>query len=122
MRIGDTTANDVSRRLSDRRRTLKRGLAAWSGRNVTAACSVRNLSPAGAQLTFEGSTMAPDTFELVIEIDGLEYDCEVVRRTGVQVGVRFLGPPRPSRYRRTQCLAPTGRAPRLLRRPLSSAD
>lgn len=39
----------------------------------------------------EPGAAVPDTFELIIPLDGLEVDCEVVWRRGNKLGVRFLG-------------------------------
>jgi len=89
-------------RSADRRRTLKAGLIAYSGRHVTLRCAVRDLSDGGARLQFEGSIDAPDTFELIIDMDGLEADCRVVWRRGKEVGVLFVGGTRQIEKKRTQ--------------------
>jgi hypothetical protein len=54
----------------------------------------------------EGSVSAPDTFELIIDIDGFEARCEVVWRKTSEVGVRFLGAPRMVAPKRTQVINP----------------
>ena len=77
-----------------RRRVLKAGVVAYNDRHVTLPCTVRDLSATGARVRVEGSVSAPDTFELIIDIDGFEANCQVVWRKGNEIGVRFLGAPR----------------------------
>jgi hypothetical protein len=110
----------VERRQSPRRRVLKGGVVAFNDRFVTLPCTVRDLSDGGARLRIEGSINAPDTFELIIEIDGLEASCEVVSRRGNEVSVRFTAPPRMLPPRRIQVVNPIAVAatqPSLRKRP-----
>ena len=83
----DTSADkpQVERRQSPRRRVLKGGVVAFNDRHVTLPCAVRDISDGGARLRIEGSMNAPDTFDLIIEIDGLEAPCEVVSRRGNEI-------------------------------------
>ena len=81
-------------RIAPRRRMLKSGIVAYSGRHCTIPCTVRDISDGGARLRVTSSLLAPDTFELIIESEGLEADCEVVWRDESQIGVRFVGAPR----------------------------
>ena len=83
---------------------MKAGLIAYSGRHVTLQCAVRDLSDTGARLLVEGSIDAPDTFELLVAIDGTEADCRVVWRRGKEVGVLFVGGVRRSEKKRTQVI------------------
>jgi PilZ domain len=91
---------------SPRRRVLKAGIAASNDRHLTAACTVRDISDTGARLRLESSLGVPDTFELIIETDGFEADCEVVWRSKNEVGVRFLGAPRRVATKRAQIVTP----------------
>lgn len=75
-----------------RRRMLKSGVIAYSGRQVTLKCGIRDFSDSGARLIVEGTVAAPDTFELISEIDGIEVACQVVWRRSKEVGVKFTGP------------------------------
>jgi hypothetical protein len=61
----------------------------------------------------------PDTFELIIEVDGLEADCEVVWRSKNEAGVRFLAAPRKVAHKRLQVvnLIVPPSAPTLRRKP-----
>ena len=94
--------NATAPRRAPRRRVLKSGVIAFNGRHSTLPCGVRDLSDEGARLTVDGSVAAPDTFELLVDLDGLEAQCEVVWRRAKEVGVRFLAPPQYGAKRRTQ--------------------
>lgn len=106
-------------RRAARRRVLKAGLAASNDRHLTVNCTVRDLSDTGARLKTEGSVGVPDTFELTIEVDGLEASCAVVWRSGQEVGVKFLAAPRKVAARRAQIINPMVPAsqPSLRRKP-----
>ena len=59
-------------RAAPRRRVLKSGIIAFNDRYSALPCTVRNLSATGAHLRAEGSINTPNTFELLIELDGFE--------------------------------------------------
>jgi PilZ domain-containing protein len=106
-------------RIAPRRRMLKSGRIAYADRHVTIECLVRDMSATGARLKVSGSVTAPDTFELLIALDGLEANCQVVWRSGQDIGVKFLGAPRIVGTKRGQsitAMVPT-RAPTLRRKP-----
>ncbi|NJO36077.1 MAG: PilZ domain-containing protein [Rhodospirillales bacterium] len=89
-----------------RRRVLKAGVVAYNDRHVSLPCTVRDVSATGARVRVDGSVSAPDTFELIIDIDGFEASCQVVWRKGNEIGVRFLGAPRMVAPKRTQVINP----------------
>jgi PilZ domain-containing protein len=93
---------DGDGRIAPRRRILKSGIAASNDRRLTVNCTVRDISDTGARLRIEGSMTVPDTFELIIELDGLEAPCQVVWRKGGEVGVKFLAAPRVVAAKRAQ--------------------
>jgi PilZ domain-containing protein len=104
-----------------RRRVLKSGVIAFNGRYSVLPCTVRNLSTTGALLRAEGSINTPNTFELLIGLDGFEASCEVVWRKNEGIGVRFLAAPRTTTAKRVQvvnALVPV-RPPTLRRKPLT---
>lgn len=113
------TPDDARR--APRRRVLKAGIAASNGRHLTVACGIRDMSSTGARVRTDGSIGVPDTFELIIESDGLEADCQVVWRKANEVGVRFLSAPRIVTAKRTQVVNPVtpARAPTLRRKPIA---
>ena len=120
---GNTLVKDAQSdaRQASRRRVLKAGIAASNDRRLTIACTVRDVSATGARLRTDGSLQLADTFDLIIELDGLEASCQVVWRKGNEVGVRFLGAPRIVTARRVQVIDPVlpTKAPSLRRTPTS---
>ena len=106
--IGNTLVKETQddARIAPRRRVLKAGVAASNDRHITVACTVRDVSATGARLRTDSSLSIPDTFELIIEVDGLEANCEVIWRKGSEVGARFLGAPRIVAAKRTQVINP----------------
>lgn len=111
-----STSDSADERLKDRRRVLKAGVIAYSGRHVTLRCGIRDISEGGARVVVEGSVAAPDTFELLSDTDGMEVSCEVVWRRGMEIGVRFLSPPRYVDRRRQQVVTQAKTAKPTLRR------
>ena len=63
---------------------------------------------------------SPTHFELIIEVDGLEADCQVVWRKANEVGVKFLAAPRIVAVKRAQVISPLtpAKAPTLRRTPV----
>jgi len=113
--VNSDPTNDA--RKAPRRRMLKAGLIAFNNRHSTLQCTVRDLSDGGARLNVPGSINAPDTFELLIELDGLEANCAVVARSANEVRVKFLSPVRLVPARRVQVIgAMASREPPSLRR------
>ena len=100
-----------------RARTLKRGVVAFSGRHATVECSVRNISTTGCQISSDAHQLIPDTFELLIELDGLWYPCKVAWRKPPLIGVVFTGPTQPAKVTRTQVVLASAPARFRLRRP-----
>lgn len=103
----DTLGTAPAQRIDDkrsapRRRILKAGIVAYNDRRSTLPCTVRDLSTTGARLRVNGSVNAPDTFDLIVELDCLEASCQVVWRKADQIGVRFLSAPRIVAARRIQ--------------------
>jgi hypothetical protein len=85
-----------------RRRVLKAGIVAFNDRHSTLPCTVRNVSDTGALIRMPATLSPPDTFDLIIELDGLEASCTVMWRKGEDVGVRFDEPPRRIAPKRSQ--------------------
>ena len=108
--ISDTTCGRPGheRRASARRRVLKAGRIVFNEGYSTLACTVRDFSATGARLRIEGAIVIPDTFDLIVEIDGLVARCDVVARRAGEVAVRFLAPPRTVTPTRSQVVRPLG--------------
>ncbi|HEX4892301.1 MAG TPA: response regulator [Hyphomicrobiaceae bacterium] len=73
-----------------RKRVLKGGVIAFSARHATIPCVVRDISEKGARLQVQNGAGVPDTFELIVELDGIEAHCAIVWRKPSEVGVEFL--------------------------------
>ena|SRR5450631_1325875 len=93
------------KRQATRRKVLKSAIAAYHDRHCTVACVVRDISATGARLRVESSVDVPDTFELIIELDGLEAKCKVVWRLQKELGIQFIGAPRKAEPKRTQIVS-----------------
>ena len=83
----------VDHRRQTRKRMLKGGTIAFNGRHSTLPCVVRDLSNTGARLQVAQANSVPDTFELLIDLDGFEAPVEVAWRDLSEVGVRFTAKP-----------------------------
>ena len=105
------------KRAAPRRRVLKGAYIAYQDRHCTLECTVRDLSAGGARLEVRGAMHAPDAFLLVIELDGIEADCEVIRRTSSELAVKFMSPPRAVPAKRSQVVHASSRTPSLRRQP-----
>ncbi|MGE0627765.1 MAG: PilZ domain-containing protein [Hyphomicrobiaceae bacterium] len=106
-------------RCAPRRRLLKGAVAAFNSRHCSIPCTVRDISDTGARLRSDASVTIPDHFELIIDLDGVEADCEVVWRRDHDLGVRFVTPPRKVGARRQQIVQAnaTERSVNIRRRP-----
>ena len=100
-----TDPKQDNNRHAPRRRVLKSGLVAFNQRHATLSCAVRDLSDTGALLRLSEVAHVPQRFELIVELDGLEADCEMIWRRGRDIGVRFSAPPRKAAPRRSQSVA-----------------
>lgn len=94
-----------------RRRVIKGGVIAFSNRRITVPCMVRDISDAGARLKVDRASEIPDTFDLLVDLDGCEYECEVMWREDNQIGVRFLAEPTHKNPTRLQVVQPSFPAP-----------
>lgn len=99
-----TDPTKCDRRRVPRRRLLKGAIVAFSDRYCTIPCTVRNISHLGALLQSKSASSIPDQFELIIELDGTEVQCEIVWRKKFEFGVKFLEFPRQGEPRRHQVI------------------
>ena len=97
----------VDHRRHTRKRMLKGGTIAFNGRHSTLPCVVRDLSETGARLQVAQATSVPDTFELLIDLDGFEAFVEVAWRTQSEVGVHFRSAPTKVAPKRAQSMSVT---------------
>ncbi len=121
---------EAERRIVKRSRLLKGGIIAFSARHATIPCVLRDLSDTGARLQVAQSSAVPDTFELIVELDGLEVPCQVVWRKLTEIGVSFLAEPTRVNPKRAQVIGNSGptarstlrRTPNPALRPLRPAE
>lgn len=79
------------RRSLARHRTLKGARIVVNGGFSTFQCTVRNLSPTGAQLRVTSIIGIPDTFDLLLD-DKQSFACTVMWRRETELGVSFNQP------------------------------
>ena len=78
------------RRKAPRSRVLKSGKIIIAPKAPAIACTIRNLSDAGALLIVESSTYGiPTLFELVIG-NGPRLSCRTVRRDQTSIAIEFI--------------------------------
>lgn len=106
--------------MAKRRRTLKAGVIAFNGHFMTYNCTVREISDTGARVRVDDVMGIPNHFDLIIELDAVEYACEAIWRRQGEIGVRFIGPPRLKARTRAQVVtsvATSAQKPTLRRPP-----
>ncbi len=81
----------MEKRGVSRRRVLKRVRVSFLDGACAVDCLLRNDSDAGAYIEITDGLLIPDLFTLHNEMDQYKVDCEVVRRVGKTVGVKFVG-------------------------------
>lgn len=84
-------------------------------RHATFSCFVRDLSQRGARLEVEGSVNAPDAFDSLINLEGLEAKWELVWRACADFGVKIITRASQTTPRHKEVIALPERKP-LLRR------
>jgi hypothetical protein len=80
----------VEKRKAVRARTLLGGVIAFNNRASTMDCQVRNLSSAGAKLTFTNTAVVPDQFDLKIACKEQSFRARMVWRAPNAAGIAFL--------------------------------
>ncbi len=79
---------EEERRAVIRHRTLKGARIVVNEGFSTYQCTVRNFSPAGAQLRVTSIIGIPDNFELLLD-DKQSFNCTVIWRRETELGVSF---------------------------------
>jgi hypothetical protein len=74
-----------------RRRTLLAGQIILNSGEVVIDCTVKNLSDGGALLSLAGSVMLPESFQLRIPSRNAFVTGRLAWRSGLEVGMQFLG-------------------------------
>ena len=84
----------IGRRLRERRSTprytvSKDSKILFRNRSCQMKCTVAELSNSGARLRPTDVGLLPNEFDLILS-PGQQVKCEVIHRTGTEIGVRFL--------------------------------
>jgi hypothetical protein len=79
------------RRKAARSRTLLGGVIAFNRRMSSMDCQVRNISPAGAKVTFTNTAAGPDKFDLTLAHKERSFRARMAWRSIDEAGVEFLG-------------------------------
>ena len=87
--MGGKEDEGSERRHDRRRKTLKSAKIVFNNNQSVFDCAVRDLSETGARLALGDLIPLPKHFKLVLH-DGMTHDCEVIRHTGTEIGVRFM--------------------------------
>lgn len=98
----------TNNRRAKRKPTSLPALVTFQNMRISVQCTVADMSGTGAKLTFTKAAInqygdlehMPDQFTLVLRADRMQVDCEIKWRREGQIGVRFLGPPKPVEARR----------------------
>lgn len=93
-RLGDRTESGTTivmlkDRHSVRSRALLKATIRFYNRNVTIDCLVRDISPTGAKIELDRTSVLPGEFELEIPQRSAVYPCELKWRRENAVGVSF---------------------------------
>ena len=95
-------------RRAKRKPTALPAMITFKNMRVTVPCTVADMSGTGAQLMISAATSTqfgdldhlPQKFTLVLKADRMQVESEIKWRREGQIGVRFLGPPKPIDPRR----------------------
>src|SRR3954470_10463328 len=77
------------RRKIARQKSLLRGTVYFDNRRRAIECLVRDISPYGARLIFDGAATTPDVIELTIPQKEQTLRVHVIWRHGEELGVAF---------------------------------
>lgn len=102
--------NPAQRRISPRRRVLKKGVLGIGGQFAAQPCVVRNMSETGARIEFTGLLALPRNVTLHIETDGFKVMCETVWQRPPYAGLRFIGDKETTALARRQVVGMSERA------------
>ena len=73
-----------------RRRMLKKAVASYNEQAISIDVILRDMSDTGIKIKIKENDLIPDHFHLYVEIDGINVDCEVVWRRGLEIGAKFV--------------------------------
>ncbi len=105
----DNTHTDVEEQDSrvQRRRMFKSAVVSYNDQAISMEVILRDMSDTGVKLKLKGNDVLPDHFHLYIELDGINVECEVVWRNGLEIGAKFVSEVHSKVPLRSQVLVPT---------------
>ena len=107
-------------RSARRRKVFKAARITVDGGRTYTTCTLKEISDFGAKLQIVQGQVIPSVFDLVVEMDGMRARCDVMRRDGDEIGVRFCSAPTMGQPLRRQVIVPSTMQPAssLRRRPV----
>ncbi|MQX38007.1 PilZ domain-containing protein [Roseospira navarrensis] len=88
----DSDDHGPRRRSARRRRVLKGGWLVLGDGSSSIRCFVKDISATGARIETQDGDSAPQGRLTLTLSDGETLEAEVVRRSGVELGIRFVPP------------------------------
>lgn len=82
-------SDDAKNRRQDRRRNVREASILTGDGRSPISCVVLDLSASGARLHVHDQTEVPAAFHLLLIATGEQHACDVVWRTGEEMGVKF---------------------------------
>ena len=111
-----------NRRTNSRKRVMKGATIAYSNGKLTLPCVVRDFSQTGARLQIHPEQRVPNSFDLIVELDGIEVSCQLVWKKGEFAAVKFLTEPKKSLPKRQQIISPYSEKEKVSIRRLGKID
>ena len=111
--------NEAQDNRVQRRRMLKSAVASYSDQSISMEVLLRDMSDTGVKIKLKENDVLPDNFHLYIELDGINVECEVVWRRGLEIGAKFISEVQVKAPLRSQTVVSTrvgDKKPSLLRR------
>lgn len=85
-----------------RQRVLQRITISYTNGQCSSGGVIKNISETGALIKVDDGIVVPDHFSIVNEFIGYDVECEVIRRQGLLVGVKFVSPVKEREAKRKQ--------------------
>lgn len=92
--------DDTDEKRQERRaRVLREAKIVFNSGASLIDCFIRDEHEEGARLRVPAPTVLPDSFQLLWVADEIIREAETAWRRGDDLGVRFVGPPKPAPHR-----------------------
>ena len=90
-----------------RKLQLKKALASYNDQAISLDVVVRDMSKTGVKLKLNADDPLPNHFNLFVELDGILVDCEIIWRSGLDIGAKFVSEITHVKPTRAQKVVPT---------------